>query len=136
MKIYSKEALLWGGLYELISTPFAYTASYNLGGILLVVFILGMFLLFFNKTPRFIRYILDSYPKFAYYICSFGWLPYFRIFILVAGVFMAGIFMPEDKTVELSSQVIGYVLSWGLPLSLLIAFIHSLTTKLYGKSNE
>ena len=44
--------------------------------------------------------------------------------------------MPEDKTVELSSQVIGYVLSWGLPLSLLIAFIRSLTTKLYGKSNE
>ena len=136
MKIYSKEALLWGGLYELISTPFAYTASYNLGGILLVVFILGMFLLFFNKTPRFIRYILDSYPKFAYYICSFGWLPYFRIFIFVVGVFMAGNFMPEDKTVELSSQVIGYVLSWGLPLSLLIAFIRSLTTKLYGKSNE
>lgn len=136
MKIYSKEALLLGGLYELISTPFAYTASYNLGGILLVVFILGMFLLFFNKTPRFIRYILDSYPTVAYYICSFGWLPYFRIFIFVVGVFMAGIFMPEDKTVELSSQVIGYVLSWGLPLSLLIAFIRSLTTKLYGKSNE
>ena len=128
MKIYSKEAL--------ISTPFAYTASYNLGGILLVVFILGMFLLFFNKTPRFIRYILDSYPTVAYYICSFGWLPYFRIFIFVVGVFMAGNFMPEDKTVELSSQVIGYVLSWGLPLSLLIAFIRSLTTKLYGKSNE
>ena len=131
MKIYSKETL-----YELLSTPFAYTASYNLGGILLVVFILGMFLLFFNKTPRFIRYILDSRSKFASYICSFGWLPYFRIFILVAGVFMAGIFMPEDKTVELSSQVIGYVLSWGLLLSLLIAFIRSLTTKLYGKSNE
>ena len=47
MMIYSKEALLWGGLYELLSTPFAYTASYNLGGILLVIFILGMFLLFF-----------------------------------------------------------------------------------------
>lgn len=46
MKIYSKEALLWGGLYELLSTPFAYTASYNLGG--LVIFILGMFLLFFQ----------------------------------------------------------------------------------------
>ena len=35
MKLYSKETLLFGGLYELLSIPFAYAEIDNFSGMLL-----------------------------------------------------------------------------------------------------
>lgn len=125
MKLYSKEALLFGGLYELLSIPFAYAEIDNFSSILLLFFVVGVLLIFFNKTPRFIKYILDNYPKSAYYCSSFGWLPYCRILAVILLFCWGVIFTPDDSFFDTAVKWVDNILSFGLPASLLTAFAYS-----------
>ena len=135
MKLYSKETLLFGGLYELLSIPFAYAEIDNFSGMLLFFFAVGVLLIFVNKTPRFIKYILDNYPKSAYYCSSFGWLPYCRILTIIVLFCWGVVFTPDDNFFDTAVKLVDNILSFGLPASLLIAFAYSKTIK-SPKSNK
>lgn len=125
MKLWSKEALVLGGIYSVLSTPFVYahkTVLEQISSILLVVFIICTIMLCFNKTPKFITYILNKYPKTAYYLAAFGWIPYF-IFVAVAGLFISAYFIEYDENnIEWWFKIVHYVLELGIPVSLIIAF--------------
>ncbi len=128
MKLYSKEALLIGGLYIVLSTPFIYFpsdigVSISLG--LLLTFILLMVLLFLNKTPFFITDIIKQYPQLSYYLASFGWLAYFMIIGLIFLPVIAGVFEWHDATMEKVTDIFTFICDWGIPVSLLIAFVKS-----------
>lgn len=36
--------------------------------------ILGMFMLCFNKMPKFLSNFISNYPKTSYYLCAIGWI--------------------------------------------------------------
>lgn len=52
MKLWSKEAFVLGGIYGVLSTPCAYLGLENIGIMLFFLFVVGVFLLFFNKMPE------------------------------------------------------------------------------------
>ena len=63
MKLWSKEALVLGGMYGVLETPFTYLGFEKIANILFVVFIWCMIKLCFNKTPKFIAKTIENYPK-------------------------------------------------------------------------
>lgn len=128
MKLYSKEALLAGGLYEASIFPFRYVKSdwaENVSFILTCFFIVCLVMLFFNKTPAFISNFFKKAPDTAYYIVSFGWLPYFDILVLVA-FFITGIIAdPSEQTIIKVIDIYAFITNFGIIFSLLIAFLRA-----------
>ncbi|MCQ2735438.1 MAG: hypothetical protein MJ212_05780 [Alphaproteobacteria bacterium] len=126
MKLWSKEALVLGGIYSVLSTPFVYSNNAvieQISSILLIVFIICAIMLCFNKTPKFISFTLNKYPKISYYLAAFGWIPYF---VMIAGVslFISAYFIKYDENnIEWWLKIMHYVLEFGIPISLVIAFI-------------
>ena len=126
MKLWSKEALVLGGIYSVINTPFVYTDNEVLGqieSVLFYIFVICALLLCLNKTPKFIKHIINTYPKTSYYLAAIGWIPYFAMFFVACflGVFY---FIEFNKTYAESCLVwVGYVFELGIPASLIIAFI-------------
>lgn len=79
MKLWSKEALLLGGLSGVLETPLSLLGFESISDILFLLFIICMLMLCFNKTPKFLSDFISNYPKTSYYLCAIGWIPYFMI---------------------------------------------------------
>lgn len=83
MKLYSKEVLLLGGIYEILAIPLAYLPSEVANivtDILFGIFIICIIMLFFNKIPKFITFVQNSFPKISYYLTAIGGIPYAIMF--------------------------------------------------------
>lgn len=83
MKICSDETLLLGGLYCVFEIILALLGLEVLRDIVFLVFLISVIMLCFNKTPKYISYTLNKYPKTSYYLMSFGWIPYFTVICFV-----------------------------------------------------
>jgi len=130
MKLWSKEALVLGGVYGVLDTPFSLLNLELISEILLVAFIISAILLCFNKTPKFVTYITSQFPQTAYYLSSIGWIIYFAIIGLITIIVMAGIFEWPDNTLKDTMKIFNFICLWGIPFSLLIAFIREKINKL------
>ena len=126
MKLWSKEALVLGGIYSVLITPFVYgnnAVIEQISSILFVIFMICAIMLCFNKTPKFVLFTLNRYPKISYYLAAFGWIPYFTI-IAVVSLFISVYFIKYDKnSIEWWLKIMHYILEFGIPISLAIAFI-------------
>lgn len=125
MKLWSKEALVLGGIYGVLETPFSFLGLENTTDILFVLFILGMFMLCFNKMPKFLSNFISNYPKTSYYLCAIGWIPYFMFIVFVMLIGSGYIIDYSDTTVEYSMNVMSYPYTtiYLAIASLIIAFI-------------
>ena len=83
MKLWSKEALFLGGFYSILDILFSAFYLNFVSDILFLLFIVFVVMLCFNKTPRFIPHFFKQYPKFSFYMCYIGWVPY-AVIILFA----------------------------------------------------
>ena len=86
MKLYSKEALLLGGLYTVLAIPFTYLNKTS-SGILLLLFIGLAIMLCFKKKLRFLERMISGYTKISSCLSSIGWYPY--VFIIFTVGFIA-----------------------------------------------
>lgn len=125
MKLWSKEALVLGGIYSVLETPFSFLGLKNTTGILFVLFIIGMFMLCFNKIPKFLSNFISNYPKTSYYLCAIGWIPYFMFIVFVMLIGSGYIIDYSDTTVEYSMNVMSYPYTtiYLAIASLIIAFV-------------
>ncbi len=124
MKLCSKEALLWGGIYCVLATPLSYLDQEGtVSAVLFLGFVVGMVLLCFNKVPKFIYYVINHYPRTSYYLMSIGWVPYFVFIGLVGIIAVASFFEWGEEMLNIVMKVFGYISAAGIPLSLLIAFV-------------
>lgn len=108
MKLWSKEALVLGGIYGVLETPFSFLGLENTTDILFVLFILGMFMLCFNKMPKFLSNFISNYPKTSYYLCAIGWIPYFMFIVFVMLIGSGYIIDYSDTTIEYIMNIIFY----------------------------
>ena len=92
---------------------------------LFVLFILGMFMLCFNKMPKFLSNFISNYPKTSYYLCAIGWIPYFMFIVFVMLIGSGYIIDYSDTTVEYSMNVMSYPYTtiYLAIASLIIAFV-------------
>ena len=128
MKLYSKEALLLGGIYGVLDVIFSFLGFVVISDILFCVFLISLGMLVFNKVPKFLMYIMKKYVKMSYYMCSIGWIPYF---ILVSAFVLFGlnfIGLVSQENVVFLSVVIAYG-------GLFFAFI-SIFVALYKRKNN
>lgn len=77
MKLWSKEALVIGGIYGVLETPLSLLGFEKVTDVLFGLFIACLLMLFFNKTPKFLMDFISNSPKISYYLCAIGWIPYF-----------------------------------------------------------
>jgi len=83
MKLLSKEALVLGGVYGVIDAPFTYMQLELVTDVFFIVFIICALMLCFNRTPKFLLYTIQNYPRTCYYLSSVGWIPYFSFIVLL-----------------------------------------------------
>lgn len=130
MKLWSKEALVLGGIYGVLETPLSFLGFENTSGILFLLFILGMFMLCFNKIPKFLSNFILNYPKTSYYLTAIGWIPYFMFIVFVLLVGSGYIINYSDTTVEYSMNVMSY------PYTTIYLALISLIIALVRKTNK
>lgn len=128
MKLWSRESLMVGGVYSVLSTPFLIletpiTEQINL--FLLFIFIACMFLLYWVKFSLLIRKQADRFPKLSYYLMSIGWLPYFFIIGITAIFICTGVFSWNDDILNKTIDIFNLICLWGLPGSLIIAYLRA-----------
>lgn len=123
MKLWSKEALVLGGIYSVLDTPFILLKFEIASEILFGLFIVCAIILFLNKIPKFTSFVITQYPQTAYYLSAFGWIPYFMIIGIVVFVGMATAFEWTDNLIEKVGKFFDFVCVWGIPISLLTAYI-------------
>ena len=118
--MYSKEALLLGGLYTVLAIPFTYLNKTS-SGILLLLFIGLAIMLYFKKKLRFVEYLVTYYPKISYCLSSIGWYPYvfiiFTIVLIASGYFINY----PDYSIEKVFSIFDYTTSILLVISLVYA---------------
>lgn len=124
MKLWSREALMVGGVYSVLSTPFLIletpvTEQINL--FLFSMFIVCMFLLYWSKFSLLVSKQIDNFPKFSYYLMSIGWIPYFLIVGILIIFICAGVFSWNDDILDRTIEIFNLICSWGFPVSLVIA---------------
>lgn len=125
MKICSDETLLLGGLYCVFEIILALLGLEVLRNILFLVFLISVIMLCFNKTPKYISYTLNKYPKTSYYLMSFGWIPYFTVICFVLFLAYLQLFDSVENLTLYAQYIIWYsiaVLIMGL-ISLAVAYI-------------
>lgn len=128
MKLYSKEALLLGGIYGVLDVIFSFFGFVVMSDILFCIFFISLGMLMFNKVPKFLMYIMKKYVKMSYYMCSIGWVTYFILlstFVLLGLNFIGSV--SQENIVSLSI-VIAYS-------GLFFAFI-SIFVALYKRKNN
>ncbi|MBO5038178.1 MAG: hypothetical protein J6C85_01800 [Alphaproteobacteria bacterium] len=130
MKLWSKEALVLGGIYGVLETPLSFLGFENTSGILFLLFILGMFMLCFNKTPKFLSNFISNYPKTSYYLTAIGWIPYFMFIVFVLLIGSGYIINYSDITVEYGMHIMFY------PYTTIYLALVSLITALVRKTNK
>ncbi|MBQ8677055.1 MAG: hypothetical protein IJ529_01135 [Alphaproteobacteria bacterium] len=125
MKLYSKEALILGGIYGILETLLSFLGCETTTGILFLLFILGMFMLCFNKAPKFLSNFISNYPKTSYYLCAIGWIPYFMFIVFVMLIGGGYIIDYSDTMVEYSTNIMSYPYTtiYLAIASLIIAFV-------------
>ena len=123
MKLWSKEALVLGGMYGVLETPFTYLGFEKIANILFVVFIWCMIMLCFNKTPKFIAKTIENYPKTSYYLSSIGWIPYFVILGTILFVLSGYVIDYSDSFLETLFSYLYYILPLLVFASLIVALI-------------
>lgn len=79
MKLWSKDALVLGGIYGVLDTPFSILGFEAISNGLFWLFVGSALMLCFNKTPKYLSLFIAEYPKTSYYLASFGWIPYMMI---------------------------------------------------------
>ncbi|MBR4105759.1 MAG: hypothetical protein IKK52_00470 [Alphaproteobacteria bacterium] len=122
MKLYSQEALILGGIYGVLDTPFAYMKFEYITDFLFIAFVVFIFMLLFNRVPKFVSYIQSNYPIASYYLAAIGWVPYFLIlifFIIILMSFVSEYIAENIATIMFSLQGVDLIL---MGLSLLAAF--------------
>lgn len=128
MKLWSKESLMVGGIYSVLSTPFfmyktSITEQINI--FLFSIFVICIFLLYWSRFYLFISSLVRKFSRISYYLISIGWIPYFLI-IGSLGIFIcAGVFSWNDNVLDRTISIFNLICSWGLPVSLIIAYIRS-----------
>jgi len=101
MKLWSKEALVLGGLSGVLETPLSLLGFETIADILFILFIGCVFMLCINRTPKFLSALISNYPKTAYYLAAIGWIPYFLL--ITTATFLGSVhFVPYSKEVILS----------------------------------
>lgn len=123
MKLWSKEALVLGGIYGVLSTPCVYLNLENIGYCLFFVFVACMLGIYSNKVPKFINEVIENYPKVAYYLASIGWIPYFAMIGIVGFVGLGYFIEYSDDVIEMLIKLYVWILNLGVPVSLIIAFL-------------
>ena len=81
MKLFSKEALVLGGLYCCLDTPFSLLGFETISNLLGVLFFLFLIMILFNKVPNFLSKLIANNPKTAYYLSSVGWIVYLVLLV-------------------------------------------------------
>ena len=123
MKLWSKEALLLGGMYGILEAPFTYLKCEFITDILFFIFICCAIMLCFNRTPKFISKTIENYPNISYYLVSIGWIPYFVISGLILFILSGFIIDYSESFLELVFKYLYYILPLLIFASLIIAFI-------------
>lgn len=122
MKLYSKKALVLGGLYGVFDAPFSLLGLEFVSSILFLIFIGCCVMLCFNKTPKFLSAFTAKFPNLSYYLAAFGWVPFFTwaAFLLIIGSYS----YIQYSEVWLNRLLYGlvYLNFGGIILSLIIAF--------------
>ena len=94
-----------------------------------MIFIFSAIMLCFNKTPKFITWMLQHHPHLSYYLIAVGWIPYFAIVVPML-FFISGFFINySDGELSSNFNIIHYILEFSIPFSLIIAFIKKLFYK-------
>lgn len=123
MKLWSKEALVLGGIYGVLDTPLSLLGLETLSDVVFLLFVTGVFLLLFNKTPKLLTGIITKYPRTSYYLISFGWIPYaVAVFSLAFVGYRYFYEVSEDASAELMVYL-SYGILFFVFVSLLIAYI-------------
>lgn len=125
MKLWSKEALVLGGLSGVLETPLSLLGFETISNILFILFIACVLMLCFNRIPKFLSSLISNYPKTAYYLAAIGWIPYFIFIIFIMLIGSGYIVDYSDTTVKYSMGIILYpytTIYLGVA-SLIIAFI-------------
>lgn len=100
MKLWSKEALVLGGIYGVLETPLSLLNFENISDILFILFIICILMLSSNRTPKFLSEFISKFPKTSYYLAAIGWIPYFMIITTI--VFLGSTYL------EWQGQTIGW----------------------------
>lgn len=123
MKLWSKEALLLGGIYGILETPFTYLKYEFITDILFIIFVCCAIMLCFSRTPKFISKTMNNYPNISYYLISIGWIPYFVISGLILFILSGFIIDYSESFLELVFNYLYYTLPLLIFASLVSAFI-------------
>ena len=123
MKLWSKEALLLGGMYGILEAPFTYLKYEFITDILFFVFVCCAIMLCFSRTPKFISKTMNNYPNISYYLISIGWIPYFVISGLILFILSGFIIDYSESFLELVFNYLYYTLPLLIFASLVSAFI-------------
>ena len=123
MKLWSKEALLLGGIYGILETPFTYIKYEFITDILFIIFVCCAIMLCFSRTPKFISKTMNNYPNISYYLISIGWIPYFVISGLILFILSGFIIDYSESFLELVFNYLYYTLPLLIFASLVSAFI-------------
>lgn len=128
MKLWSKEALLLGGIYGILETPFTYLKFELITDILFFVFVCCAIMLCFNKTPKFISKTIKNYPNISYYLVSIGWIPYFVILGTILFILSGFVINYSEGFLEMIFNYLYYILPLLMFSSLVVAFIRKQTS--------
>lgn len=123
MKVWSKEALVLGGIYSVLNAPLSLLRFEIISTGLFWFFLGSALMLCFNKTPKYLSLLVNNYPKTSYYLASFGWIPY--AVLIITTVVFGGVFFvkyTEDFIVSFL-YCVGYAGLAFIFISLLIAFM-------------
>lgn len=123
MKLCSKEALILGGVYMLLSTPFSLLGLSVISDILFTVFIILAILLFFNVKLKFIDNIKNKHETWSYYLCSFGWVPYFMAVAFLILVSTYTFWGYEQKLFAIGLLILGLFAEAAFIVSPIVAFL-------------
>lgn len=133
MKLFSKEALLLGGIYGLYSFPLTFFKENFFVSLLILVMTLVFFVsivrLLFNNVPKFVLAFGQKHPRLSIYLTAVGWLFYFIwIFLILAYIlFFGGYFYegsPMMSWLEKYGEDFGNGVVWLLVPSLLGAAVY------------
>jgi len=123
MQLYSKQALVLGGLYTLLLYACGFLHMDFVIGFLNIIFFVSLIMLCCDERPRFVTMFIKKFPLSAYYVSSFGWLPYLWIVGFFALLWSAMFAETSSWVDTVLVDAFDYTAIWGIPVSLLAAFI-------------
>lgn len=123
MKLWSKEALVLGGLSGVLETPLSLLGFETISNILFILFIGCILMLCFNRIPKFLSALISNYPKTAYYLAAIGWIPYFLLITTIVFIGTTYFITYSEKFIVYSLYSLAYA-SLGMAfISLVTAFV-------------